>query len=68
MDLEACLKRAYSDSLVDARIFHDVDRLLDDGNLDGVLIGTRCALHTPYALKVLERNLPLFLEKPVATS
>ncbi len=49
--------------------FHtDADEMLQEGGLDGVLIGTRCSLHTPMALKVLRRNLPLFLEKPVATS
>lgn len=62
------LRQAFPDGLADATVYPDVDRLLDDGGLDGVLIGTRCSLHTPYAVKVLERGLPLFLEKPVATS
>ncbi|MDP6380939.1 MAG: Gfo/Idh/MocA family oxidoreductase, partial [Phycisphaerae bacterium] len=35
--------------------------------LDGVLVGTRCSLHATMAVPVLERGLPLFLEKPVAT-
>lgn len=48
--------------------FSDADEMLDSVELDGVLIGTRCSLHTPMALKVLRRNLPLYLEKPVATS
>ena len=48
--------------------FDDPDQMLDDGNLDGVLIGTRCSLHTQMALKVLARGIPLFLEKPVATN
>ncbi len=48
--------------------YKDADRMLDKEKLDGVLIGTRCSLHTPMAIKVLKRNLPLFLEKPVATS
>jgi len=34
--------------------------------LDGVMIGTRCYLHTEMASKVAPANLPLFLEKPVA--
>ena len=62
------LRREFPDGLADAQIYADPDQLLDDGNLDGVLVGTRCAMHTPYALKVLDRNLPLFLEKPIATS
>ena len=50
------------------QFFHDADVMLDTVALDGVLVGTRCDLHTPMALKVMQRNLPLFLEKPVATS
>ncbi|MBM7564286.1 Gfo/Idh/MocA family protein [Paenibacillus sacheonensis] len=48
--------------------FEDADDMLDRADLDGVVIGTRCNLHTEMALKVLKRNLPLFLEKPVATT
>ena len=55
------LRREFPDGLADARIFADADRMLDDGNLDGVLIGTRCAMHSPFAIKVLDRNLPLHL-------
>jgi predicted dehydrogenase len=62
------LRANFPEALGDARVFPDVDRMLDDGNLDGVLIGTRCSLHAPYAVQVLGRDLPLFLEKPVATS
>lgn len=46
----------------------DADEMLDRVALDGVLVGTRCSLHSAMAQKVLRRNLPLFLEKPVATS
>ncbi|MGH2561308.1 MAG: Gfo/Idh/MocA family protein [Thermomicrobiales bacterium] len=60
------LRAACPDALADATFYDDVDRMLDEAALDGVLIGTRCALHTPYAIKVLDRGLPLFLEKPVA--
>jgi len=48
--------------------YTDADEMLDKERLDGVLIGTRCSLHTAMAKKVLKRNLPLFLEKPVATT
>ena len=50
------------------RFFIDPDEMLDRGDLDGVLVGTRCSLHTTMALKVLARDIPLFLEKPVATN
>ena len=50
------------------RIYKDADELLQNGDYDGVCIGTRCSLHTPMALKVLPKRVPLFLEKPVATN
>lgn len=50
-------------------IYKDLDRLLDKGEeLDGAVIGTRCHLHTPQAMRLAETGLPLFLEKPVAIS
>lgn len=48
--------------------YTEADEMLDKENLDAVLIGTRCGLHSQMAIKVLQRNLPLFLEKPVATN
>lgn len=49
----------------ETRYFDDSRALLDQCGLDGVFIGTRCPLHTPLAVQVLQRDLPLFLEKPV---
>ncbi len=46
--------------------YEDADRMLDEVCPDGVIIGTRCSLHVEMALKVIRRNIPLFLEKPVA--
>jgi predicted dehydrogenase len=62
------LRAEYAEQLANATFYDDADRMLDEAGVDGVLIGTRCSLHTPFAIKVLERHLPLFLEKPVATS
>ncbi|GIP38359.1 oxidoreductase [Paenibacillus sp. J31TS4] len=42
------------------------EELLEHPDLQGVLIGTRCSLHTEMALKVLPTGIPLFLEKPVS--
>ena len=39
--------------------------MLDNESLDGVMIGTRCDTHAAIAKLVLDRGLPLFLEKPV---
>src|SRR5712692_6665473 len=59
------LRRAFPEALSDATTFDSADHLLDDAQLDGVLIGMRCSLLARYAIKVLQRHLPLFLEKPV---
>jgi len=50
------------------RFYRTADEMLDAERLDGVLIGTRCSLHAQMGLKVLERGIALFLEKPVATT
>ena len=61
--------RASGDELVkDTRFYDTPDEMLDQAELDGVMVGTRCHLHTPMALKVASRKLPLFLEKPVAVT
>lgn len=39
-----------------------------DAAPDGVMVATNCNTHTPFALEVMERQLPLFLEKPVCTT
>ena len=50
------------------RFYDDVPALLREGRLDAVAVGTRCNLHTPYAVELAQAGLPLFLEKPVAIS
>src|SRR5207253_379960 len=47
------LRRQYPDDLAGVMFYHDVDEMLDSSGVDGVLIGTRCSLHAPYAIKVL---------------
>ena len=46
--------------------FDTADEMLETADLDGVMVATRCRLHTEMACKVAGRKLPLFLEKPVA--
>ena len=49
--------------------FGDAEELLGHaGDLDALLIGTRCNIHTPVAVRAAETGLPLYLEKPVAIS
>lgn len=47
--------------------FDSADKMLESADrYDAILIGTRCHLHTPLAVKIAPLKLPLFLEKPVA--
>ncbi len=55
-------------SVPDCPVFDDADEMLDSVEIDAVMVATRCSLHATMAIKALERNLPLYLEKPVATS
>ncbi len=53
----------------DAVVFYPtLDEMVRKAKLDALLIGTRCNLHAPYAIEAARYDLPLFLEKPVATS
>ena len=50
-------------------VFYDgLDEMVRKARLDALAIGTPCNLHTPYAIEAAKHDLPLFLEKPVATS
>lgn len=53
---------------VNIDFYDNPDEMLNSSPLDGVLIGTRCSLHARLAVKVITSGIPLFLEKPVATS
>ncbi len=48
--------------------YEKAEEMLDREELDGVLVGTNCNTHTYFAKMVMEKNLPLFLEKPVAVN
>lgn len=56
---------AYAD---DVRIYDNADDMLEKEDLDGIIIGTRCSLHTELAIKSMKKNVPIFLEKPVSTN
>lgn len=45
--------------------YTDAVEMLDKETLDGVMIGTKCNTHAAFAKLVLDRGIPLFLEKPV---
>lgn len=54
--------------ITDVHIYNDAEEMLKLEKLDGVCIGTRCSLHTHYAMLVAKYSIPLFLEKPVCTT
>lgn len=56
--------------LVDSsvRFYPTPEDMINGEKLDGIMIGTRCDLHTELAIRVLPAGIPLFLEKPVATN
>lgn len=64
----AVRKRLSPTQSQDLRFFDSLEALLREGKPDALVIGTRCDLHTFYAIAVSKTGLPLFLEKPVATS
>lgn len=59
--------RAAGDPFLRDTIFYDSpEQMLVGTPLDGIMIGTRCHLHSEMACRVAGANLPLFIEKPVA--
>ncbi len=52
----------------DARFYKDLATMVRHAKLDALAIGTRCNLHSRYAVQAARYDLPLFLEKPVATT
>ena len=52
----------------DARIYKTPEEMYENEKLDGVIIGTRCSLHTKMAVINAKYGIPVLLEKPVATS
>ncbi|MFC1752614.1 Gfo/Idh/MocA family protein [Thermoproteota archaeon] len=49
-------------------VFQTVDDLIAASHLDGVIIATPTSTHKEFALKFIEKNIPVFIEKPIALS
>ncbi len=63
----ADIQAANDPFLAHTRFYASADEMLASADeLDGIMIGVRCNLHTEMALKVAPTQLPLFLEKPVS--
>lgn len=67
-DMEASSAKLKPEERDKVKFCKTVAELLKKTKPDAVAIGTRCDLHMTYAVEVLASHLPLFLEKPVATS
>ena len=52
----------------DVLFYKNIKEMVSRAKLDGLLIGTRCHQHTPYAIEAAKYDIPLYLEKPVAIS
>ena len=70
IDLEDAAKRLKENGIDTdgVKMYDDAGKMLDNEEFDGVLVGTRCSSHSEMGIKVLKRNLPLYLEKPIATN
>ncbi|MBQ1217171.1 MAG: Gfo/Idh/MocA family oxidoreductase [Clostridia bacterium] len=60
------IKKARGEEFPNCAWYADAEEMLRCETLDGIVLGTRCDLHTKYALLVARYGLPLFLEKPVS--
>ena len=64
-DADCAAARAAADGVGCGRVCASLEELLD-AELDGVVIATPTALHAEHARLALERNLPVFTQKPLA--
>jgi predicted dehydrogenase len=67
-DRKAALTRLTPAERRSAKFCDSVPELLKKTKPDAIAIGSRCHLHTPYAVEIMAAGLPLFLEKPVSIS
>ncbi len=65
---EKSARNRMTDCDQDAVFYKDLAAMVKGAKLDALAIGTRCNLHSTYAVQAAAYDLPLFLEKPVATS
>lgn len=63
-----CANEAKFNGYDDFKLYKSAEEMLENEKLDGVIVGTRCNLHTKYAELVAKYDIPLYLEKPVATT
>lgn len=64
----AALERLPADKRTGIRFYDTLQDMLREARPDAIAVGTRCNLHASYAKAIAATGLPLFLEKPVATT
>jgi len=62
------IRKKWDEKYPDCHWYSDAEEMLNKESLDGVYVGTRCNLHTKYAMLVAKYDIPMFLEKPVAVN
>jgi len=67
-DREGARARLAEQDRADVVFCKSMEQLVREIKPDGLMIGTRCNLHSPLAIQAAKYDLPLFVEKPVATS
>lgn len=67
---EEAKKRAakYGLNADNIKFYTDAQKMLDENNFDGVMVGTFNDTHAHYACMVMRKRIPLFLEKPVGVT
>lgn len=61
------VKEKYKD-YENVKYYTDAQKMLENEDLDGVMIGTRCSLHTHFMELAAKYKIPTFLEKPVCVN
>lgn len=65
---EEALKRLTEKERSTASVHETVEDLVRSAQPDALAIGTRCDSHAPLAIEAARFGLPIYLEKPIATS
>lgn len=55
-------------NLTEVNRYRDPTEMFENEKLDGVIIATRCSLHTEMAILAARYGVPMLLEKPVCTT
>src|SRR5690606_16022368 len=52
----------------DAKTFSNIDELISENEIDGIVIATPSAFHSKQTKLALEKRIPVFCQKPLATN